>query len=194
MAVIVVGGMFLLSRVGDSFISEVVQQSPIEEIQENIEESPVPVFGVSGANKEVNKSMGKPAPYFKLSDLKSASIQSTDFLGTPIIVTFWTTWNLASADQIKIFHEYITERKEELFTIITISSQEDKSAVSSFINRGAYTVDVLLDEVGEATEAYKARNLPTTYFIDKNGIVLDIFVGILSKAMLIEKAEKILGD
>lgn len=194
MAVIVVSGMFLLSRVGDSFISEVVRQSPIEEIQENIEESPVPVFGVSGANKEVNKSTGKPAPYFKLSNLKSASIQSTDFLGTPIIVTFWTTWNLASADQIKIFHEYITERKEELFKIITISSQEDKSVVSSFINRGAYTVDVLLDEEGEVTEVYKAYNLPATYFIDKNGIVLDIFVGTLSKAMLIEKAEKILGD
>lgn len=187
MAIIVVGGIFLLSRVGDSFISEVVQQSPTEE-------SSVPVSGVSGANTEVHKSTSKPAPYFKLSDLKSASIQSTDFLGTPIIVTFWTTWNLASADQIKIFHEFITERKEELFKIITISSQEDKSAVSSFIKRGAYTVEVLLDEDGEATEAYKARNLPVTYFINKHGIVVDTFVGTLSKAMLIEKAEKILGN
>lgn len=171
-------GIVALNMLGRFFISEITQE---------------PAF-VEQATVANDIGLGKPAPHFELLDLAGTEMKSSDFLGSPTVLTFWTTWNLASADQIKIFHEYITERKEKLFKIITISSQEDKSAVSSFINRGAYTVDVLLDEAGEATEAYKARNLPTTYFIDKHGIVRDIFVGTLSKAMLIKKAEKILGD
>ena len=97
-----------------------------------------------------------------------------------------------SADQIKILDDHLAKNGEALFKIIAISSQEDRSAVANFINRGGYRVQILLDETGEVGGKYEARNLPATYFIDKNGIARDVFVGILSEKMLVEKIEQLL--
>lgn len=173
--IIAAAGVLVLSRVGNLFISEVTKEIKIEE---------------RGAVLEAG--IGKPAPHFELSDLEGNNKKLSDFLGSPLILTFWTTWNTVSADQIKILDDYSHGDSKNLFKIITISSQEDKSVIANFIGRGGYKINVLLDDVGIATGAYKARNLPATYFIDKNGIIQDIFIGILSKSMLVDKAEQLL--
>ncbi|OGF62272.1 hypothetical protein A2926_04250 [Candidatus Giovannonibacteria bacterium RIFCSPLOWO2_01_FULL_44_40] len=166
-------GILLLYFLGGSLISEVTKDVVVEK-----------------RGEVLAASLGSPVPFFELSDLSGRMVKITDFLGEPLIVTFWTTWNVASADQIKILDDYLAKNDEALFKIIAVSSQEDKSAVANFINRGGYKVRVLLDETGEAGEKYEARNLPTTYFIDKDGVVRGVFIGVLSEKMLVEKAER----
>jgi peroxiredoxin len=177
-------GTLFLAYFGESLISEVT----LEILPEDRETK------ISGIKT------GEKAPYFELKDLDENSVAITGFLGKPFILTFWTTWNTLSADQIKIFDDYLVERKkdgngiEALFGIITINNQEDKSIVSNFMKRGGYQVKVLLDEDGSTGEIYQARNLPVTYFMDADGIVRDINAGILSEEMLLQKIEKIIYD
>lgn len=174
--VFVILGIFLLNVVGELFIQEIIQEVAFEE----------------GEKEVFDIDIDKKAPHWELLNLESETVKLSDFLVDPVVVTFWTSWNLMSADQIQIFDQYLSENDESLFKIVAINNQEDKSIVSNFIKRGKYEVRVLLDETGEVGELYNVRTLPLTYFIDKEGIVRDVFSGVLSKEMLVEKIEKLI--
>jgi peroxiredoxin len=173
---IVVLIFLILQLVGNIFIKEIVQE----------------VIPKTYQNENVIAGLNKEAPFFELSDLDGNKIKLSDYLGSPLVITFWTTWNQTSADQIKIFDEILSKNKSLLFKILTIDNQEDKSIVSNFIKRGGYKLLVLLDESGAIGEFYQARNLPVTYFVDKNGVVKDIFVGVLNEKMLVDKSGEII--
>lgn len=174
--VVLVFGIFLLNAMGQLFISEIVQEVVVEEVSGEV----------------VGIDINKKAPHWELAGLAVDKVALSDFLGEPLVLTFWTTWNPKAADQIKIFDEYLSQNNETIFKIVAINSQEDKSVVSSFMRRGEYQVKVLLDESGAVGELYKARNLPITFFLDREGIVRDIFIGVLSEKALLEKVEAII--
>lgn len=137
-------------------------------------------------------TIGKEVPYFNLSKISGGSINRSDIAGTPTILVFWATWNSEAADQIKILDDYLTHSIGVPARVIAVDSQEDRSAVSSFIRRGGYSLEVLLDQTGELSNRYSVQTLPTTFFIDKSGVVRDVFVGVMSEAMLVDNVEKML--
>ncbi|MEK7558289.1 MAG: TlpA disulfide reductase family protein [Patescibacteria group bacterium] len=143
-------------------------------------------------NGNAQAVVGNAAPYFELSDIKGDRVRLSDLADTPLIITFWATWNSDSADQIKIFDDYTAKHTQGLFKIISINSQEDKSAVGAFIRRGDYIVPVLLDQTGAVGKSYGIETLPTSIFIDRDGVIREVFVGIMSEAMIVDKSEKIL--
>ena len=137
-------------------------------------------------------STGKKAPYFELSDINGTRVYFSDFDNTPLILTFWATWKDDAADQIKIFDDYSSRNTQGLFRIVTVNSQEDKSAVGAFVRRGNYDVPVLLDRAGAVGKAYGIETLPTSFFIGRDGIIMEAYTGIMSEAMIINKSEQIL--
>jgi peroxiredoxin len=167
---------FALRLLGNIFIKEIVQDVALKTYE----------------NKNVIAGLDKEAPFFELPDLNGNKIKLSDFAEFPLVITFWASWNQMSADQIKIFDDILMKNEKMLFKLITINNQEDKSAVGNFIKRGGYKLPVLLDEKGAVGELYRTRNLPVTYFLDKNGVIKDIFVGILSEKMLVDKSEAII--
>ena len=66
--------------------------------------------------------------------------------------------------------------------------------VANFIKRGGYKLNILLDLDGAVSELYGARNLPVTYFIDKKGIIKDVFVGVMDKKTIVDKAGAIISE
>lgn len=167
---------FVLNIAQRIFVEELIQEVAVEEMEK----------GVSGAK------IGEKAPYWKLPNLNNDFVSLSDFSGNPIVITFWTSWNPISADQIRLFDEYLSQNKEAVFNLTSINSQEDKTVVSNFIRRGGYRVPVLLDQTGEVGELYGARILPLTYFIDKESVIQDVFLGVLDKKMLDERVGKML--
>lgn len=169
-------GTLILSFAGKSLIREVVKEPELP----------------AGLTPAKISGLGKPAPYFELENLEGSKVNLSSFYGTPLVLTFWASWNSLSADQIKIFDDFLSSDSGNLFKILTISSQEEKNTIGSFMKRGGYKVQVLLDANGEVGEKYQAHNLPATYFIDTESVVREVFLGVLSQKMLMDKAELLL--
>lgn len=173
---LVVGVMFLRFA-GDIFIREVTQEVSFDSEMTR--------------ERETSAIIGRKAPVFSLSDLEGEEVKLSDFLGKPVFIIFWTTWNSGAADEISILDQYDAANGEALFSVVAVNSQEDASVVSQFMRRGGYRVRVLVDETGAAGEAYGARNLPATYLLDSNGVIRDIRIGVAGKSELEAMFEKV---
>ncbi len=169
-------GVIVLQWAGGGAISELTQDVSITRYEDT----------------KAEPNLGKQAPYFELSNLRGNRVRLSDFLGTPVIILFWASWNQSAADQLKIVDDYYASHKDGAFTIIAINTQEDKSVAASFMKRGGYEVPTILDSKGAVGETYHIQNLPTIYFIDRSGIVRGIFVGVMNQSQLVDNSEKII--
>lgn len=140
------------------------------------------------------KLLDKKAPDFDLPDNTGNRVKLAYFSNTPSMLVFWSTWNTESADQIKILDDYLLNKKidNSIFNIVAINSMEDASIVKSFIRRGGYNVPVAMDTTGHISNYYNVKSLPTTFFIDKDGIIKEIYTGVLSEDMIVDKVENLL--
>lgn len=145
-----------------------------------------PVSGVGLLNNRL--------PYFDLPNLAGDHVRSNDFTDTLLIIVFWSTWNMQAADEIHILDQYLadTSSQNRLVKVIAIDSQEEKSVVSSFMRRGGYQVQTLLDTQGISSGHYGIKSVPTFFFVDRAGIIREIYSGVLSQRTLMNKIEKIL--
>lgn len=139
--------------------------------------------------------LGERAPFFDLPTVSGDNATLTQFFGKPTILIFWSTWNQQSLDQIKITSDYLGSAGNtdaSLVSFLAIDSQEDPSVVTSLIRRSSYHVPFALDSSGATTNQYHIKSLPTIYFIDREGVVREIYAGILSQSLLVDKMEQII--
>jgi peroxiredoxin len=136
------------------------------------------------------KKIDYPAPEFDLQNLNGENVKLSDFKGKIIVLNFWTTWNPAAQDQVVILDSYFQDIKaKENIALLTVNNLENKSAVLNFISRGGYALPVLLDKDGKVGELYGISSLPETFFIDPEGMVKEIFSGVLNKEEVQNKIE-----
>ena len=136
--------------------------------------------------------VGTRPPYFDLPNLAGDHVTLGDFPDTPVLVVFWSTWDAAAADQVKILDDYLASPSPILAKVIAIDSQEERSVVISFMRRGGYRVPTLVDALGSVSEAYHIKSLPTFYFINAEGLVVATYSGVLSAKAIGDRVEQIL--
>jgi len=61
--------------------------------------------------------------------------------------------------------------------IVAVDLQEDAGSVKSFFDEHGLTFTALLDKTGRVGATYGARNIPTTYIIDRKGFVIAGTIG-----------------
>ncbi len=132
------------------------------------------------------------APDFTLKDLNDKDISLSNFKDDIVMITFWASWDPLSTDQLPILEEvYQKIKKFPELKILTINNGEPKTQTKSYIGRAEFNFPVLLDTNLKISETYKIVNLPTHFFIDKEGKIREIFVGPLDKNSVLEKINKL---
>jgi peroxiredoxin len=84
---------------------------------------------------------------------------------------------------------------EQGFTILAINAtnQDNLSAVEDFILEHELTFPVLLDTQGDVSRLYQLRSLPTSFFVDAEGIIQEVIIGgPMSEALLLTRIENLL--
>jgi peroxiredoxin len=71
--------------------------------------------------------------------------------------------------------------------------QDDPANVAPFIQKYGLTFPVLLEETGDVASLYQLRSLPSSYFINRAGIIQEVVIGgPMSEALLRTRIEEIL--
>jgi cytochrome c biogenesis protein CcmG/thiol:disulfide interchange protein DsbE len=138
---------------------------------------------------------GLQAPQFRLSTIDAGETALSDLLGNVTILNFWASWcGPCRAEMPALERLYQAEQRNGL-AILAINStvQDEPAAVSAFAAEYGLTFPILLDRDGAAGRAYGVRALPSTFILDRAGIVRRVlYGGPLSEAVLRAAVEPLL--
>ena len=114
---------------------------------------------------------------FKLKDLNGKDVSLSDFKGKKILLNFWASWCGPCISEMPDIEKLYNETKGSDLVILTVNLGEDKSTVKSFTDINKYSFTVLLDLDEIVGRQYSIANIPTTFFIDKEGNVVSFVKG-----------------
>jgi len=132
--------------------------------------------------------VGNLAPDFQLNNLDGESVSLSDLRGKPVLINFWATWCPYCVDEMPYIQEVYDEWLSKGLVVLAINKGESPSKVEEFVKDYDLSFPVLLDVKGDVANKYNIRPLPTTFFIDKDGIIRDIRIGAFQSKQEIEKS------
>ncbi|MBE3145120.1 MAG: TlpA family protein disulfide reductase [Planctomycetes bacterium] len=137
--------------------------------------------------------IGKPAPDFSLKNMEGKMINLSAFHGKVVLINLWASWCPPCRYEMPGIQAAYEKYKDEGLVVLGIdfTVQDNLQGVKEFIQELKLTFPILLDETGDISAGlYGMRGLPTSFFIDSEGILKRIQVG----AMLPEKLDEYLAE
>jgi cytochrome c biogenesis protein CcmG/thiol:disulfide interchange protein DsbE len=125
------------------------------------------------------------APTLTLNDIRGTANSLSNYLGQVVLVNLWATWCPPCKAEMPLLQDYYLHHKNEGFVVIAIEDGDPTPDVISFIDNYGLTFQVWLDPTYQATDqAFKTKNLPSSYVIDRVGKVRLAWVGAINAANL----------
>ena len=127
--------------------------------------------------------VGGKAPGFELRTF-SGDLESLDmYSGKPVIVNFWATWCGPCRLEMPIFQRYHDENSDDI-VVMTINAGESREDIERFLNEMELDLRVLLDDEHFVESLYRVQGLPSTFFIDEEGIIRYKHLGIITEGQV----------
>lgn len=137
--------------------------------------------------------VGRPASDFQLTDLKGRRVSLSDYRGRKVMLNFWATWCGPCRIEIPYMVQLYSEMQGKPFEILAVDLREDPARVGQFVDQFGMRFPILIDTTGKVGSAYFVNAIPTSVFIDENGVIKAIQRGSLSDAMLRKYVHDLLG-
>ena len=143
--------------------------------------------------------VGHLAPDFTLQTAIGESVSLTDHVdrsgdqGRPVVLNYWASWCGPCRVETPELQDASLKYKNRV-AIIGVNQGETPATITKFGTSFGLNYPLLVDENNVVNQLYGVVGLPTTVFIDRKGIVREVFVGILSQATLQERIERLLAD
>jgi peroxiredoxin len=118
---------------------------------------------------------GVAAPDFTVKTLDGAQLKLSDLRGKRVIVDFWATWCPPCVKEIPHFIQLRKEFPETELAILGISN-EDEPTLREFVRRKG--INYPIASADNLPAPYKnVTAIPTTFFIDRRGVIQEVLVG-----------------
>jgi cytochrome c biogenesis protein CcmG, thiol:disulfide interchange protein DsbE len=151
--------------------------------------------GTSTAGEIPAPQKGFLAPDFELKTPTGETIRLSDLRGQAVLVNLWATWCPPCRAEMQSIETVYNEYKDRGFLVLAVNMTYQDSAldIMPFVDQQGLTFPILLDETGEMASAYQLKSLPSSYFINRDGIINEVVIGgPMAEALLRTRIEEIL--
>jgi thiol-disulfide isomerase/thioredoxin len=107
-----------------------------------------------------------------LMDLNGRPVSLSEFRGKIVFLNFWTTWCFDCRIEMPVMEKLHQKFKNNDFAMVTINLQEPVSQVKQFFKDYGLTFSALLDSDGEVGAHFRITAIPTTFILNKQGIII----------------------
>lgn len=139
---------------------------------------------VTAAGRPLTVERDQLAPLFRLTTLDGVAMDLADTQGDVVLVNFWATWcgpceaeMPAIQDRYKTFHE-------QGLTVLAVNLAEAAADVRAFVERLGLTFTILMDPSETVFNQYRVQGYPTSFFIDRQGVIQNVRVGYMADDLL----------
>jgi thiol-disulfide isomerase/thioredoxin len=145
---------------------------------------------------DTGPNLTEAAPNFELETLSGDKIKLSDLRGKNVLVNFWATWCGPCRDEMPDLEKFYQDYKDNNLEVLAVnltSNEHKQENVNEFVETFELSFPVLLDADGTVAEQYQIYYIPTTYFINKEGIIT-LKTGPLNYDQMVEFYQKAFGD
>lgn len=158
--------------------------------------SALPVDASSGG-RIASPRKGFHAPDFSLRTISGEVITLSELHGRPVLINLWATWCPPCRAEMPDLQAIYETYQEQGFLVLAINAtyQDSPASVAAFVDEYELTFPVLMDHDGETARQYQMRALPTSFFVDREGIIQEVIVGgPMAPALLQVRVEQLLEE
>jgi thiol-disulfide isomerase/thioredoxin len=134
-----------------------------------------------------------PAPGWKLTDLNGRNVSFSDFRGKVVILDFWATWCVPCRVEIPHFVELQKQYGAKGLAVIGVSLDEQGlDVVKRFVKQFEVNYSMVIgnEKIAESYGGIDA--LPTTFVIDRQGLIVSQHIGYDEKAVFEREIQSLL--
>jgi cytochrome c biogenesis protein CcmG/thiol:disulfide interchange protein DsbE len=158
-----------------------------------------------GIPQYVSPLKGKPAPAFALEDLNGKKVSLASYKGKAVLINFWATW----CGPCKIETPWLVELRNQYaaqgFEILGVSTDDidrddseklsdEKKEIARSAQQMHIPYPVLIDGASVSAPYGGLDEMPTSFFVDRNGKVVAAQLGLTSKDDIEGNIKKALAE
>ncbi|MEI2464922.1 TlpA disulfide reductase family protein [Niallia taxi] len=140
----------------------------------------IPQTAANKLEANIGVNVGNIAPDFTLKNLQGKDVRLSSLRGKKVIINFWATWCPPCKQEIPEIEKFYQEYKGTVEVLAVNIDGGNSEAVALFTKKMNVSFPVLLDNPDGINEAYKVMTIPTTFFIDENGIITNKYFTVMS--------------
>ena len=135
-----------------------------------------------------------PAPDFMLTSLAGTKVALSDLKGQVLLINVWATWCPPCRVEMPTIQAAYEQYHDQGFTVLAVNLQEDQSAVAAFMREHQLTFPALLDSDGQISRTYQAVSLPSSFFVDRRGVIRAVYHGPMPRSIIAGTVEQLLRE
>jgi len=128
-------------------------------------------------------------PDLQLETLEGRSAHLSAYVGTPVVLNLWATWCPPCRREMPVLEQAQTVFPDVAFVLVN-QGESVQQAKAFLESEGLNLTDVLLDPTSEAMATMRTGGLPTTFFFNAQGRMVDVHLGEITMAELEDKISR----
>lgn len=140
---------------------------------------------------------GFQAPDFVLETAAGQDVRLSELRGRPVLINLWASWCVPCRAEMPALEQAYQEYQGQGFILLAVNAtdQDNRQAALAFAQENDLSFPILFDINGQVSELYQLRALPTSFFVNPDGIIQEVVVGgPMSEALLRVRIEQLLED
>ncbi|MCP4805122.1 MAG: TlpA family protein disulfide reductase [Proteobacteria bacterium] len=125
-------------------------------------------------------------PAFELQTTTGAQLSSSELQGKATLLNFWASWCAPCLAELPLLMELDQRLEGTEAQVLTINIDSRRPKVDATMKRLDLALLVALDPKGDVVAAFDPPAMPTSYLIDTNAQVVEVFRGALDDEQLQE--------
>lgn len=116
-------------------------------------------------------SSGSRAPELGLADINGRTLRLADLRGKVVVVDFWASWCAPCRESFPFWNGLQRRYASQGLVVVGVSVDRELSNVRTFLRRNPASFRVVHDGGHAIADRYRPSTMPSTFLIDKRGVV-----------------------
>jgi cytochrome c biogenesis protein CcmG, thiol:disulfide interchange protein DsbE len=137
------------------------------------------------------------APDFSLSNSEGQTYTLSELRGKPVLINLWASWCSPCRAEMPAMQRVYEEYASQGFEILAVNTtfQDDPNRASAFAAELGLTFPIVWDLDGRVSDLYQLRGMPTSFFVDGDGIIQEVIIGgPMAEALLRVRVENLFKE
>lgn len=143
---------------------------------------------------DVGAQKGKLAPNFEVSNFDGERVQLADFRGRPVFLNFWASWCGPCRAEMPAIQSVLDQYQDQGLVVLAVDNGERFEAAHGFIEElGLHFTEFGLDPGQDVIDRYRVVAMPTSVFIDAEGVITRVHAGQATEEQMRELVLEAMG-